>query len=92
MLPSHIQSVIAKAHQYAAEPDRLVVATRDPFVVRVHGVNAEHVVRLRDGRLACDCRGYARDQWCAHVFAVDLAYPDQLPRDAVVWPTAAAAG
>jgi hypothetical protein len=94
MLQSHLHSLIAKAHRYQEEPERFECTGHDPLAVTVHGANGEHQVVLQDnGRLACDCDGFARrgEGICAHVLGVEHHFKDELPPNAVVWPFAAPA-
>ncbi len=92
MLQSHLQSLIAKAHRYQAEPERFERTNQEPLQVSVHGANGEHVVMLQGGRLRCDCDGFAYrgEGICAHVLGVEHHFRDQVPANAVNWPFAAA--
>jgi hypothetical protein len=69
MLQSHLHSLIAKAHRYQTEPDRFERTGQDPLQVKVHGANGDHQVVLNNGRLECDCDGFAHrgEGICAHV-------------------------
>ena len=73
MLQSHLHSLIAKAHRYQAEPERFERTGQDPLQVMVHGANGDHQVVLREGRLECDCDGFAHrgERICAHVLGVE---------------------
>ena len=90
MLQSHLHSLIAKAHRYQEEPDRFerTSATTDPLRVRVHGANGDHEVVLSEGRLECDCDGFAHrgEGICAHVLGVEHHFREQVPANAVQWP------
>ena len=91
MLQSHLHSLIAKAHRYQTEPERFERIGQDPLQVRVHGANGDHQVVLNNGRLECDCDGFAHrgEGICAHVLGVEHHFKDELPQNAVVWPFAA---
>ncbi len=93
MLQSHLHSLIAKAHRYQEEPERFERTASDPLQVTVHGANGDHQVVLHDGRLACDCDGFAHrgERICAHVLGVEHHFKAELPANAVVWPFAAPA-
>ena len=94
MLQSHLHSLIAKAHRYQEEPERFERTSQNPLAVMVHGANGDHqVVLAADGRLACDCDGFAHrgEGICAHVLGVEHHFKDELPPNAVVWPFAAPA-
>jgi hypothetical protein len=90
MLQSHLHSLIAKAHRYQAEPERFERVSQEPLRVAVHGANGDHEVVLRDGRLQCDCDGFAHrgEGICAHVLGVEHHFRDQVPPNAVTWPFA----
>src|ERR1700730_15636779 len=91
MLQSHLHSLIAKAHRYEAEPERFERTDQEPLRVSVHGANGEHVVVLTDGRLQCDCDGFAyrAEGICAHVLGVEHHFRAEVPPNAVTWPFAA---
>jgi hypothetical protein len=95
MLQSHLHSLIAKAHRYQEEPERFerISAESEPLRVKVHGANGDHDVVLRDGRLECDCDGFAHrgEGICAHVLGVEHHFRDQVPANAVEWPFGAPA-
>jgi hypothetical protein len=93
MLQSHLHSLIAKAHRYQAEPERFHLVSQAPLSVRVHGANGEHQVVLQEGRLICDCDGFAHrgEGICAHVLGVEHHFRAQVPENAVRWPFAAPA-
>lgn len=89
-MQSHLHSLIAKAHRYQAEPERFQLVGEEPLTVSVQGANADHQVELRDGRLTCDCDGFARrgEGICPHVLGVEHHYRAQVPSGAVTWPFA----
>ena len=91
MLQSHLHSLIAKAHRYQAEPERFERLSQEPLRVTVHGANGDHDVVLQDGRLACNCDGFAHrgEGICAHVLGVEHHFREQVPPNAVTWPFAA---
>jgi hypothetical protein len=94
MLQSHLHSLIAKAHRYEEEPERFErLSQEEPLTVSVHGANGEHQVVLINGRLECDCDGFAyrHEGICAHVLGVEHHFREQVPPDAVTWPFAAPA-
>lgn len=93
MMHSHLHSLIAKAHRYQSEPERFQLLADEPFKVSVKGANADHEVALRDGRLECDCDGFAArgERICPHVLGVEHHFRSQVPTDAVIWPFAATA-
>ena len=90
MLQSHLHSLIAKAHRYQEEPERFQLETAEPLAVTVHGSNGDHRVVLVEGKLRCDCDGFAhrREGICPHVLGVEHHFRDQVPADAVTWPFA----
>jgi predicted nucleic acid-binding Zn finger protein len=92
MLQSHLHSLIAKAHRYQEEPERFERTSPDGEALRVnvHGANGDHQVVLQDGRLQCDCDGFAQrgERICAHVLGVEHHFRDQVPANAVQWPFA----
>ena len=91
MLQSHLHSLIAKAHRYQEEPERFQLLGQSPLAVCVHGANGEHQVVLdAQGRLRCDCDGFAqrREGICAHVLGVEHHFRAQVPAGAVTWPFA----
>jgi hypothetical protein len=81
-------SLVAKAHRYAAEPDRLRV---EQLGVRLDGDHGAHAVRLEAGRLVCDCDHHAHQGVCAHVLAVGDLFRAHLPADAAAGPSPATA-
>jgi hypothetical protein len=92
MLQSHLHSLIAKAHRYQTEPERFQLVASDPLSVDVHGSNGDHRVVLRDGKLCCDCDGFAfrGEGICPHVLGVEHHFRAQVPANAVTWPFASA--
>ena len=90
MMQSHIQSLIAKAHKYQAEPDRFQMLNADPLTVSVHGANGDHTVTLSDGSLICTCDAFSvrGERICPHVMAVEHHFQAQVPSGAVRWPFA----
>jgi hypothetical protein len=50
-------------------------------------------VVLKDGRLLCDCDGFAHrgEGICAHVLGVEHHFKEELPPNSVIWPFAAPA-
>lgn len=93
MMHSHLHSLIAKAHRYQAEPERFNLLGEQPLKVSVQGDNSDHEVALREGRLTCDCDGFARrgEGICAHVLGVEHHFRSQVPDGAVTWPFATSA-
>ena len=90
MLQSHLHSLISKAHRYQSEPERFQKVSDEPLSVDVHGANGEHRVVLQDGKLVCDCDGFAarHEGICPHVLGVEHHFRDQVPPNAVTWPFA----
>lgn len=90
MMQSHLHSLIAKAHQYQAEPERFELQGEVPLRVKVKGANGDHTVSLSEGHLVCDCDGFSRraEGICAHVLGVEHHYRSKVPQDAVAWPFA----
>lgn len=90
MLQSHLHSLIAKAHRYQEEPERFerTSSPTEPLRVTVHGANGDHQVLLQEGRLACDCDGFAHrgEGICAHVLGVEHHFREEVPANAVTWP------
>jgi hypothetical protein len=88
MMQSHLHSLISKAHRYQAEPERFHQLGGQPLTVSVQGANGDHEVALREGRLECDCDGFARrgEGICPHVLGVEHHFRGQVPSGAVTWP------
>jgi hypothetical protein len=88
MLQSHLHSLIAKAHRYQSEPERFQLVSEEPLSVDVHGANGDHRVVLEEGKLTCDCDGFAgrREGICPHVLGVEHHFRDRVPPNAVTWP------
>ncbi len=93
MMHSHLQSLIAKAHRYQAEPERFRIVSESPLTVSVNGANGDHRVMLEGDALSCDCDGFARrgEGICPHVLGVEHHYRAMVPAGAVTWPFAAPA-
>lgn len=74
---------IAKAQQYATEPERVVL---DELQATFHGGNNNHLITLAQGAWTCDCSAFRMWQTCAHVMALQKLLEPMLS------PVARAAG
>ena len=83
---SSFYGMVEKAHRYADEPERVQLQTLE---ARVRGSSTDHVVRLTDGRLRCDCDHNRLEGLCAHVLTVERVLKKHLPANAAPFPTAA---
>jgi hypothetical protein len=82
-MQSALHSMIQKAHRYAEEPQRVAIFRLE---TTVRGDNNDHVVRLEDGRLRCECDHYAFEGLCAHVLTVERLFKAHLPHDVAPFP------
>ena len=82
-MQSALHGMIDKAHRYAEQPDRVQFSV---LQAQVHGDNAEHEVRLDNGRLSCNCDHYAHERLCAHVLTVERVLKQHLPKNAAPFP------
>jgi len=82
-MQSALHGMIQKGIRYAQEPERVQIAALE---VAVRGDNREHVVRLSDGRLRCDCDHYHHERLCAHVLTVERLFRAHLPANTAPYP------
>jgi SWIM zinc finger len=82
-MQSSLHGMIDKAKRYAEEPRRVQL---DQLSATVRGDNDDHVVRLADGRLSCDCNHYQHGRLCAHVLTVERLFKVHLPVHAAPYP------
>jgi hypothetical protein len=80
---SSLHGMIDKARRYAEEPGRVRL---ERLEAAVRGDNRDHVVRLADGRLSCDCDHYRHERLCAHVLTVERVLKPHLPANAAPFP------
>jgi hypothetical protein len=66
---------IAKARQYANEPERLII---EQLSARFHGTNNEHRIALDHDRWSCDCTTFRLHATCAHVMAFQRIFAASL--------------
>jgi hypothetical protein len=82
-MQSSLHGMIDKAKRYAEEPGRVQL---EQLTANVRGDNDDHVVRLTDGRLSCDCDHYQHERLCAHVLTVERVLKNYLPVHAAPYP------
>lgn len=82
-MQSSLHGMIDKSHRYADEPQRIQF---NELAASVRGDNDNHTVRLKDGRMTCDCDHYGHERICAHVLTVEKVMKGHLPADAVPFP------
>lgn len=69
-------SKIAKAREYAAEPERFQLQQLE---VSFHGVNNKHQISFGDGAWSCDCEYFGHHSYCAHTMAMERLLEGMLP-------------
>ncbi len=69
---------IAKAKQYAQEPERIQFAS---FDATIRGENDTHRVRFSEGAWHCDCRFFADWGMCSHTMAVERVLGVTIPAE-----------
>ena len=82
-MQSALHGMIDKAHRYSEEPERVQLSQ---IQATVRGANADHTVKLANGRLKCDCDHYAHEGLCAHVLTVERVLKPHLPANAAPFP------
>ena len=66
---------IAKARQYAQEPERILLGN---LTARFHGGNNDHTITLTQDHWTCDCSFFRMWQTCAHVMAFQQIFNPML--------------
>jgi len=75
---SSLYGKIAKAKQYAQEPDRIQFAH---FEANFRGENDSHTVALRDGAWHCTCKFFADWGTCCHTMATERILGRMIPTE-----------
>ena len=70
---------IAKARQYAQEPERIQLGN---LTAQFHGGNNDHTITLEHDHWSCDCSFFRTWQTCAHVMAFQKIFDPMLPEEA----------
>jgi hypothetical protein len=78
-MQSGMISKIQKAHQYAEEPDRLMLVE---FRTTFRGDHGEYEVEYRGGHWKCGCNFFQAHFDCSHVMAIQRILHDRLPKEA----------
>src|SRR5215203_4620072 len=78
-MQSGMISKIQKAHQYAAEPDRLMLVE---ISTTFRGDHDEYQVEYRGGHWKCECNFFQAHFDCSHVMAIQTILHDRLPKEA----------
>jgi hypothetical protein len=68
MLDSGMINKIAKAREYATEPERIHIQRLE---VEFDGKNGNHQVGFDDGHWHCDCGYFQTHQTCSHTMAME---------------------
>lgn len=69
---------IAKAKQYAAEPDRIQFTQ---FSATFRGENDTHTTSFTEGKWHCDCNFFADYGTCSHTMAVERVLGVTIPAE-----------
>lgn len=75
---SSLYGKIAKAKQYAQEPDRIQF---NNFEATFRGENDSHTVALRDGEWHCTCKFFADWGTCCHTMATERVLGRMIPSE-----------
>ena len=78
-MQSGMISKIQKAHQYAAEPERLMLVE---FRTTFRGDHDNYEVEYRNGHWKCGCNFFQAHFDCSHVMAIQKILHDRLPKEA----------
>ena len=79
-MPMHSSMIgkIAKAKQYAQEPERIQFSQ---FEATFHGENDTHTTSLVGGKWHCTCRFFADWGTCCHTMAIERVLGVMVPAD-----------
>ncbi len=69
---------IAKAKQYAQEPDRIQLSQ---FEASFRGENDMHTIRFHEGAWNCDCNFFKDHGACSHTLAAERVFGVSIPHD-----------
>lgn len=69
---------IAKAKQYAQEPDRIQLSQ---FEATFRGENDNHTISFHEGTWKCDCNFFADHGACSHTLAAERVFGVSIPHD-----------
>ncbi|HZC04256.1 MAG TPA: hypothetical protein VE338_01325 [Ktedonobacterales bacterium] len=69
---------IAKAKQYAQEPDRIQFSQ---FEASFRGENDTHTISFHEGSWSCDCNFFADHGACSHTLAAERVFGVSIPHD-----------
>ena len=69
---------IAKAKQYAQEPDRIQLSQ---FEASFRGENDTHTISFHEGVWSCDCNFFANHGTCSHTLAAERVFGVSIPHD-----------
>ena len=67
-MTSSLISKVAKAKQYAQDPQRFQF---QDFTLTIRGENDTHTVALKNGAWSCSCNAFPEDGFCAHTMAAE---------------------
>ena len=67
---------IAKAKQYAQEPERIQFAS---FTANFRGENDSHDIRFHDGTWECTCQFFSDWGTCCHTMAAERVLGSMIP-------------
>ena len=87
-MQSSLIGKIQKAHNYAAEPERLAVRE---FSAQFRGDHDSYVVSFHDGRWQCTCTFFPQWDVCSHIMATQKLLGAVSPREAAAQVPSAAA-
>jgi hypothetical protein len=69
---------IAKAKQYAQEPERIQFSS---FEASFHGENDTHTTSFNNGTWSCTCRFFSDWGTCCHTMAIERVLGVTIPAD-----------
>lgn len=69
---------IAKAKQYAQEPERIQFSQ---FEASFRGENDVHTIRFHDGAWSCDCNFFQDHAACSHTLAAERIFGASIPHE-----------
>jgi hypothetical protein len=78
-MTSSLISKVAKAKQYAEEPERIQF---QDFRLTVRGDNDTHTVAFANGEWSCTCHSFHDDDFCAHTMTVERVLGITIPASA----------
>ena len=75
-MTSSLISKVAKAKQYAEEPERIQF---QDFTLTVRGDNDSHTVGFTNNAWSCTCHSFQEETFCAHTMAVERVLGITIP-------------